>query len=123
MIWLPPQFYMPVAQLHPYLRECVRDLEHHGFCIVHSDLILDKGICTHDQLEMFREACRNVSNEKDRNLIVDDLTAEPDLLIQLAPKGKDGSMPEEYVEDKDGKGVMAPKGEPLDQSGNSDDTS
>ena len=65
---------------------------------------------------MFREACRNVSNEKDQNLIIDTDTKAPDMVIKLAPKGHDGSLPnDEFVDDPDGDGIMDPPGTPFDK--------
>ena len=104
-LWVPPQFARARAQLHPDLRELVRDLERHGFCIMPAELIV-MNRHLHAQLECFREALREVSNEKGQNLIIDDMTLDPDLLVALAPRGKDGTLPETYVEDSDGEGVM-----------------
>ena len=104
---VPHQFRQPVAQLHPYLKECVHDLEKHGFCHISAQLIEDRGICTSDQLEMFREACRNVSNELDRELKFEDKAYAPDLAVYLAEKNEPGDLPDDpYVEDPDGKGVL-----------------
>lgn len=118
-LWIPPQFRRPTARLHPYLKECVRDLKKHGFCVVAGDLIIDKHIASGVQMEMFREACRSVSNETGQNLLVDPHALERpgdwpwkgkagDLLVALLPPGMEGTLPDEkgVPLDADGKGVL-----------------
>ena len=91
-----PQFVRPRTQLNPDLRECVRDLDTKGFCIVPDELIQTNRF-NHDQLEMFRECCRLVSIEHDRNLIIDDDIAPPNLVIGLVDHEPDpGTLPESY---------------------------
>lgn len=129
---VPPfQFVQPLAQLHPYLKEAVRDLEEHGFAIISAQLIVDRTICTDAQIEMLREAVRKISIEKDRNLTVgmigelsesaltylaaltEQTYEDGDYAILLDRKGGAGTLPEAYVEDKDGHGVLEETGQTI----------
>jgi hypothetical protein len=128
----PFQFVMPAAQLHSYLKEAVQDLDRHGFCILDAELVVERGIVTAAQLEMFREACRRVSLEKDRNLVMGTMgTMLPGALAYLAERTEEayddedfavlldranaaGTVNEdEYVEDDDGHGVLEETGQEI----------
>lgn len=132
----PFQFIMPAAQLHPYLKEAVQDLDRHGFCILDAGMFSDRGrpasLITAAQLEMFRQACRLVSVEKDRNLVMGmigalssgalaylaDRTqvpyADSDFAVLLDRADAPGTVNEdEYLEDVDGHGVLEEAGQEI----------
>ena len=91
-----PQFVRPKTQLNTELHRCVKDLDQFGFCIVPDELIRQNRF-NHDQLELFRECCRIVSNEHDRNLIISDDIDPPNLVVGLVDYGADpGTLPEAY---------------------------
>lgn len=134
---VPPfQFVQPLAQLHPYLKEAVRDLDRHGFCILDAGMFSDRGrpssLITSDQLELFREACRGVSIEHDRNLAMGQISnlsegalaylaerteaayADEDFAVMLDRANAPGTVNEdEYVEDEDGKGILEETGQTI----------
>ncbi len=98
----------PQLQLYPYLRNRAADLYNHGFCIVRQEYLADLGVDPNNgyQMELFRQACRNISNEKDQDLIID-TQSSPHIVICFAPKGHPGSLPGQYDEDEDGKGTYS----------------
>ena len=126
----PFQFVMPAAQLHPYLKEAVQDLDRHGFCILDAEFVETRGIISAAQRELFREACRHVSIEKDRNLVIGTIGslsegalaylaartevsyADGDLVVLLDRANAPGTVNEdEYLEDADGHGVLEETGQ------------
>ena len=128
----PFQFVMPSAQLHPYLKAAVADLDKHGFCILDKEFVLERGIVTAAQLEMFREACRQVSIEKDRNLVIREIGHltqdalsylaerteasydDQDLAVLLDRANAPGTVnDDEYAEDDDGHGVIEETGQKI----------
>lgn len=128
----PFQFLMPAAQLHPYLKKAVQDLDRHGFCILDGELVVERGIVTAAQLEMFREACRRVSIEKDRDLVMGEISdlsegamaylaertkvpyGDQDFAVLLDRANAPGTVNEdEYVEDPDGKGLLEETGQEM----------
>lgn len=128
----PFQFFMPAAQLHPYLKEAVQDLDRHGFCILDGELVVERGIVTAAQLEMFREACRRVSIEQDRDLVMGEISSlsegalaylaertqvpydDQDFAVLLDRANAPGTVNEdEYAEDPDGKGLLEETGQKM----------
>jgi len=101
-------FNRPETQLPAYWKSKCQDLRKFNFCLIEDEAI--RGISKPNVdvaaiLQLFQEACRHISNEKDQELIIDQHAKPPDMLIALAPKGHTGTLPETYVEDADGKGV------------------
>ncbi len=96
----------PGAQLYPYLRNVAADLHNHGFGIVDwrylADLAVDPSVGY--QMELFRQTCRIVSDEKDLNLIIDDQNSDH-IIVCLAPDGHDGTIPEIYHDELSEHGV------------------
>jgi hypothetical protein len=128
----PFQFVMPAAQLHPYLKKAVQDLDRHGFCILDAEFVETRGVISAAQREMFREACRRVSIEKDRNLVMGEISnlsegalsyladrtqvpyADEDLAVLLDRANAPGTVNEdEYTEDADGHGVLEETGQEI----------
>ncbi len=62
------------------------------------EALLDPTFNNDHQLEAFRCAIRDHCNDTDRELIVDEVTAAPNILFQLAPKGHTGTLPEIWDE-------------------------
>ena len=129
---VPFQFRMPVAQLHPYLKEAVQDLERHGFCILDHELVVERGVVTSAQLELFREACRKVSIEKDRDLVMGEISNLSEGALQYLAARTEAAYTaqdfaglldranapgtvnsEEYAEDPDGKGLLEETGQEM----------
>lgn len=96
----------PSAGLYPYLRNVAADLYRHGFGIVDTQYLADLEMdpASGYQLELFRQACRIVSDEKDQNLIIDDQNS-PHIIVCLAPHGHDGTIPEIYHDELGEHGV------------------
>lgn len=129
---VPPfQFVQPLPQLPKDLKEAVQDLDRHGFCILDAELC-QRRFMSASQLEMFREACRKVSIEKDRNLVQGEIGnlsegalaylaerteqpyAEGDFAVLLDRANAPGTVNEdEYVEDEDGKGILEETGQTI----------
>jgi hypothetical protein len=108
-------FNRPELDLPHYLKEKCRDLRKYGFCILEDGFmrtISRPDFDTAMMLQRFQEACRWISVERDQNIITDSYQLAPHILIALAPKGHPGELPEKYVADDDGRGVMT--GEPLE---------
>ncbi len=97
----------PGAQLYPYLRNVAADLFNHGFGIVDLRYLADLAIDPESgfQLELFRQTCRIVSDEKDQNLIVDDQQSGH-IIVALAPHGHPGTVQEIYHDELDEHGVQ-----------------
>lgn len=128
---LPFQFSRPMTALHERFKAHVKDLEKHGFCILPADMVGDRAMCGAQQLELFREACRQVSLDQDRNLVISFVGHlsesalcylaertqatydDGDLAILLDRENAQGTLPESFVEDEDGKGVLEETGRTL----------
>lgn len=93
---MEPTFRRPDTEMHPYFKGLVRALKKHGFCIVDFECLFDETLRTDKQLEAFRTACRMVSSEKNRELIIDDTTASPNIIVEIAPHGHPGTVPEAW---------------------------
>ena len=124
------------AGLHPDLRKHVAALERHGFTIMDHQQIVERSLCTGFQLDMLTQACRQSSNAADRNLIIktmaDLVETMPEVaewlsratqekyhgadLVIMFDRRRDGqgTLPEPYIEDPDGEGVLEQAGQPLD---------
>jgi len=92
-------FKQPYTELHPYYKDLVRCFRKHEFCILDFEALLDPTFNNDHQIEAFRCAIREASNEKDRNVIVDDTVMQPNIIFELAPKGHPGSLPEVWSQE------------------------
>ncbi|MGI9451956.1 MAG: hypothetical protein ACR2QH_15140 [Geminicoccaceae bacterium] len=100
-----PTFYLPYTELHPYYKKLIQFMRKYNFCILDAEALLDPTFNTDHQLEAFRCAVRELSNERGRNVIIDDSSMEArirpdgivlqDIIFQLADSAEDpGSLPE-----------------------------
>ena len=108
-------FKQPEIGLPKHLKGKCQDLRKHGFCILEDGFmreISQPGVDHAVMLQRFQEACRRISIEADQNIITDTYQLAPHIIIALAPQGHIGDLPERYVADGDGKGVMTE--EPLE---------
>ncbi len=96
----------PGAQLYTYLRNVAADLYNHGFGIIDwrylAELETDPAVGY--QMELFRQACRVISDDKDQNLIIDDQNSDH-VIVCLAPRGHLGSIPDIYHDELSEHGV------------------
>ena len=90
-------FKLPVTELCGYYKEKVRYFRKLGFCVIEFEALLDPQLTDAKQMEAFRCAIREVCNEEDRELIVDDVSSKDgSIIFELAPKGNIGSVPEQW---------------------------
>lgn len=123
------------AGLHPDLKKHVAALERHGFTIMDHQLVVERSLCTGFQLDLLTQACRQSSKDADRDLIIKTVAElvetmpeaahwlanatqetyhDADLVIMFdRRRGGQGTLPEPYVEDTDGEGVVEQAGQPL----------
>ena len=87
-------FRLPYTELHPYYKSLIQCFRKHEFCMLEFEALLDPTFNNDHQLEAFRCAIREHSNETGRNVIIDEETAAPNIIFELAPFGHPGSMPE-----------------------------
>lgn len=105
-------FKRPELELHPEYKRLLRWFKNHDFCIMDAEMLLDPTFNSAHQLEAFRCAIREVCNERDRNLIIDDKSTKlreiapgvivSDIIYQLAPKGHPGTVPEDWYKETQG---------------------
>ena len=106
----------PGTRLYPYFRNACADLYRHGFCFIHNNYLADlkNDPASGEQLELFRQTCRLVSDEKGQNLIIDDQSATRPgedgdvntIIVCLAPYGHPGTLADLYKDEMDKHGVI-----------------
>lgn len=87
-------FYLPFTELHPYYKQLIQFMRKHNWCMLDFEALLDPTFNNDKQLEAFRCTVRELSSERDREVIIDEQTAQPNILFELAPKGQSGTMAE-----------------------------
>ena len=114
----------------PYFKEKVRDLAKHRYARLDRESC-NRGFCNVENVETFRLACRDVSNELDGNLLITNnphkalaaarqygmTSIQPDinrsaedgdLYILVLPQGVDGTEPAPYDEGTDAPSMIGP---------------
>lgn len=91
-------FQLPYTELHPYYKKLIQFMRKHNWCMLDAEALEDPIFNSAHQIEAFRCAVREMSNERDREVIIDEVTAAPNILFELAEKGRAGSLPEVWDE-------------------------
>lgn len=106
-------FKLPFTELCPYYKDKIRYFRKLEFCVIDFDALCDPQLTDAKQLEAFRCAIREHCNETGREIIVDsDSMPDGSIIIELAPKGHKGSVPEMWTLEDD---IAAAIGNPRDK--------